>query len=1059
MKVNMPVTDNECEMKADSILVSKTDLKGCINYCNKEFIEISGYGEAELIGKSHNIVRHPDMPAEAFKDLWETLKAKKTWIGIIKNRCKNGDFYWVKANVTPLKDSGNVSGYMSVRSKPSQNEISRAETLYEKINKGAASLGPTRWQRLNISNQLNLSQKLGGIVLILLMIIIMVTVMLAREKDKAINFASKELSGIEYIVPVQQLSADIAVLRGLTNAYLNGKKSYRNKLVIAHAEVVKDIGVIDAVNARLGKKLQVNSLWLKIKREWNQLESQSGSMQAKESFNKFSRLIKHVINLISKTGDGSNLILDQKLDTNYLMDIAVTKIPLLSDQLGQLRGLGAGALSAGKLTPLEKDRLRALYNDVSLVRNETLDSVRQAIVNNAAIEIQLHQELAAFKLSSLTFVNSVKQHLINTNTYNYATTALFDEGTAAISKSANLFNASSAELKLLLKQRISGLKMTLYGLIGLVMAITILIVIWSVCIVKSITAAMRQVLTVFDHISAGKFDNNIEIVAHDETGQMLDELKALQVHLWFDIKTTADSAIEFGRIKTALDVAQTNIMLADANNIIIYMNNAVKTLFTNIQNEIGSVIPGFEPGSLLGMDVDNLYTALSQQKNRLNNLKTSYMNSVTVAGIDLQITVNPVYDSAKQRQGLVVEWEDQTAQNKVIEHMLAAAEKGNFRAFNTGNNKDVNYIALASSINKVLRLTEKNINVVVDALSHLSDGDLKYKIEGDYKGVFAELQTSVNTTVEKITSVIVSVQGNANDAAVSSSQVRDNAKQIGQGSSEQAASLEEISSAMEQMTANIRQSADNAGQTEQIAQKVASDAKASGESVTKAVTAMKSIAEKISIIEEIARQTNLLALNAAIEAARAGEHGKGFAVVASEVRKLAERSQKAASEISELSTSTVDIAETAGKGLVNLVPDIQKTAELVQEISVAAREQDTGANEINTALQQLDMVVQQSASSSEQLAGAAEQLSTLSSEQQQSMAFFNTGDANPANRGAENAGVKVHNIKDKPPGASRIEADAADKKSMLELVKDETDISGVELDMGESYDTSGFVRY
>jgi methyl-accepting chemotaxis protein len=190
------------------------------------------------------------------------------------------------------------------------------------------------------------------------------------------------------------------------------------------------------------------------------------------------------------------------------------------------------------------------------------------------------------------------------------------------------------------------------------------------------------------------------------------------------------------------------------------------------------------------------------------------------------------------------------------------------------------------------------------------------------------------------------------------------------------------------MNATIRQNADNAVQTEKIARKSAVDAQESGGAVTDAVTAMKQIAQKIGIIEEIARQTNLLALNAAIEAARAGEAGKGFAVVASEVRKLAERSQTAAAEISNLSGSSVDIAVRAGTMLATLVPDIQKTAELVQEISAASKEQAGGADQINSAIQQLNRVVQQNAGAAEEMSTMAEQLSSQAEQLQSSIAFF-----------------------------------------------------------------------
>ena len=205
---------------------------------------------------------------------------------------------------------------------------------------------------------------------------------------------------------------------------------------------------------------------------------------------------------------------------------------------------------------------------------------------------------------------------------------------------------------------------------------------------------------------------------------------------------------------------------------------------------------------------------------------------------------------------------------------------------------------------------------------------------------------------------------------------------------EQSASVEEVSASMEQMAANIKQNSDNAQQTEKIALKAATDGRDGGKSVSETVAAMKEIAGKISIIEEIARQTNLLALNAAIEAARAGEHGKGFAVVASEVRKLAERSQTAAAEINKLSASSVQIAERAGEMLARMVPDIQRNADLVQEITAASNEQSSGADQINKAIQQLDQVIQQNASASEEMASTSTELLSQAEQLQNTIAFF-----------------------------------------------------------------------
>ena len=272
----------------------------------------------------------------------------------------------------------------------------------------------------------------------------------------------------------------------------------------------------------------------------------------------------------------------------------------------------------------------------------------------------------------------------------------------------------------------------------------------------------------------------------------------------------------------------------------------------------------------------------------------------------------------------------------------------------------------------------------------ISEGNLMVRIEE--RSDQDELMQSLAAMVKNLTSFVGEVVSAADNVASGSKQLSFSSSEMSQGASEQAAAAEEASASMEQMSANISQNADNALQTEKIAMKSATDAKEGGKAVVETVAAMKVIASKISIIEEIARQTNMLALNAAIEAARAGDHGKGFAVVASEVRKLAERSQKAAGEISELSTSSVAVAENAGQMLDQIVPDIQRTAELVQEITAASKEQNSGAEQINKAIQQLDQVIQRNASATEEIASTAEELSSQAEQLQSTIAFFRIAD-------------------------------------------------------------------
>ncbi len=294
-------------------------------------------------------------------------------------------------------------------------------------------------------------------------------------------------------------------------------------------------------------------------------------------------------------------------------------------------------------------------------------------------------------------------------------------------------------------------------------------------------------------------------------------------------------------------------------------------------------------------------------------------------------------------------------------------------------------IAIVSFVALAIR---RKLTAAVTLANQVAGGDLDAKVSASGGDEINELIDALNSMAQMLRKIVGNVSDAAAGVAAGSHELSASAEQLSQGSTEQAASTEEASASMEEMAANVKQNAENASTTEKMASQSAKDAEASGQAVGKAVEAMQVIAAKINIVQEIARQTDLLALNAAVEAARAGEHGRGFAVVASEVRKLAERSQAAAAEIGALSGETVKTAQEAGQMLARLVPDIRKTAELVEEITAACREQDVGAAQINQAIQQLDKVTQQNAAASEEVSATSDKLASEAEQLQGAIRFF-----------------------------------------------------------------------
>jgi len=460
-----------------------------------------------------------------------------------------------------------------------------------------------------------------------------------------------------------------------------------------------------------------------------------------------------------------------------------------------------------------------------------------------------------------------------------------------------------------------------------------------------------------------------------------------------ELRQAATAAAENLRIRLALDNVPSAVMIATNDGVIRYANHAVLKLLKFIEADLRTVLPNFsaEPDKILGANFDIFHKNPAHQRNVVAGLKGPHTAQWKFGGRTVRLTASPINDTQGTRAGAVLEWIDRTAEvaaEEEVTTVVQAASRGDFGRRVDVTHSEGFFKMLGEHMNSLLGTTEQTLSEVSAAVNRVAEGDLTQQLDGHFEGIFAQLQTDVNRMSEQLVRTISDVNAAAEALTAAAGQVSSTSQSLSQSASEQAASVEETTASLQEMAASVKQNSDNANITDGMATKAAKEALEGGQAVSNTVEAMKSIATKISIIDDIAYQTNLLALNAAIEAARAGEHGKGFAVVAAEVRKLAERSQVAAQEIGQLAGSSVKLAEQAGSVLTHMVPTINKTSELVQEISAASGEQASGVTQITSAMGHLNSATQQNASASEQLSATAEELSGQAGQLQEMMAFF-----------------------------------------------------------------------
>ncbi|MDO3382775.1 methyl-accepting chemotaxis protein [Gilvimarinus algae] len=458
-------------------------------------------------------------------------------------------------------------------------------------------------------------------------------------------------------------------------------------------------------------------------------------------------------------------------------------------------------------------------------------------------------------------------------------------------------------------------------------------------------------------------------------------------------------------IKEAVDNTSTNIMIADADRVVIYMNKAVKGMLRRAESDLRKALPDFSVDTVLGSCIDRFHKNPAHQMGLLDKLTTTYRAQIVVGGRTFGLVANPIFSEEGNRLGSIVEWIDRTdelATGRDVTKLVEAAGQGDFSARIATDGKEGFFLELAEGLNSLVQTSEKGLNDVARVLSAMADGNLTERIDDDYQGTFDEIKNYCNKTTDSLTSMIGDIRNAADTIFTASSEIASGNADLSGRTEQQASSLEETASSMEELTSTVRTNSDNAKQANVLADQATTMASQGGDLIKQVVNTMAAINESakkiediIGVIDGIAFQTNILALNAAVEAARAGEQGRGFAVVASEVRTLAQRSANAAKDIKALISDSVSKIESgnslvgqSGEAMGDIVTAIKRVNDIMAEIAAASVEQSSGIEEVSNAVSQMDEMTQQNAALVEQAAAAAESLQSQADQLNRFVSLF-----------------------------------------------------------------------
>jgi len=691
MRNTGPCTQIEVKMKPEDILVSRTDLKGRILYANKAFCDIAGFTADELKGKAHNLVRHPDMPAAAFQDLWNTIVEEKPWTGFVKNRCKSGDYYWVIANVSPeYDDSGKVSGYISVRTMPTQAQIDVAEQLYRDVNAGKAKLPSTLSNNWIKNLKLKTVMMAAAAVSMLTLLVLggLFVTNLAKEKEDT----ELRVAAVPYITAVRHVLEFVPQHRGMANAYLNGKNSLANQLTENERKVDALLKAL-ATTAQYAPFPELLADVSLIQRQWSSVKRQWEHLPAKESFKQHTMVINELLQLASTLLRIGKLTTDSAPDIAYLSKFMSKLVPELNEHMGRLRGLGSGIATKGSITAVQHDTLLELYVLAKVESDALLDDIGHITREyNPALKGSLSNEMENLERAVDEYLKLIKLDMLDVKQISLDSVEYFSTGTKAIVASLSLYDAMDRSLVALLNAERASVTQTYYSALALTIFGVIGSLLLSLLMMQKTFKPLKEIVEGMQRVVEGNYHTVPVKHAFDEFGDITDDLKTMQSIMQYEIFEGKHMVLqrEQEQKQVTADKARSEAALADA------FEENVGSLVTALATEVHQV-------SRAAVEMDAMSDVLaSQSESAMHSvdLGSSHVNSTAAAIEEMSVTITDVSRQVSDTQIVSAQAvAEAEAATKMMEELTRVADEvGSIVSMISDIAEQTNLLALNASI-------------------------------------------------------------------------------------------------------------------------------------------------------------------------------------------------------------------------------------------------------------------------------------------------------------------------------------------------------------------------